>query len=176
MDDPGTHKSQHAATASAPPRSSVFHSAIVLLLATLALVAFICMLGDLRRKNNAITRTRWHADAFARRVAGTDVLPLNLEPDVPPELRNQIIQVEWLPRDAARYLRSSQRRVIVAYTRPLPRVLGSNGRAVVFFQDGRFDVEWLTLSRFDGLFAAQQEEIQRLAAAAAEEGDPADGP
>ena len=51
----------------------------------------------------------------------------------------------------------------VAQTVPISRYLARDGRAVIFFEKGRFRCRWVTVSQFDELAAAQQEEVRRYA-------------
>ena len=151
------------------PRKDVVRNAVVLCLATAGLVAFILGLGDFRRQRNALAQLRWHATTFERRIGAGGVLPLNFEPDVPPEGRRKMIPLEWLDREAAGKLRGSDRPIIVAQTVSILQVFGRNGRAVMTFRGGKLSVEWMTLPQFDGLYAAQQEFVRRLGAEKASE-------
>ncbi len=145
-------------------RKSILRSVLVLAVATIILFVFILVQGDIRRRQRNVDQAFWHAGTLAERAGETGVLPLNLEP-VPTPGR-QPGMFEWVDRDDARHLRNSDERVIAAYTvRPLQLLL-RDGRAVIVFERGRFDVEWMTLSRFDELFAAQREDIRRIAAGA----------
>jgi hypothetical protein len=153
-------------------RRSILRSAAVLAVATIILLVFILALGDIRRRNRAIDQARWHVGVLEERAGGTGVLPLNLEPAASPGRSRSMF--EWLNRDDARHLRASDRRVIAAYTvRPLQLLL-RDGRAVVFFAAGRFDVQWVPISQFDELLAAQRDEIHRITAEAPHSG--VDGP
>jgi len=155
------------AALSAPPavrrRPQIVLLVVLLLVAAATLLVFIGLLGDFRRQGNALTQAKQQAAVYAGRSAGTGILPLNLEPEVGTESGAETISVEWLSAEEARLLRKSGSRVIVARTAPVVRALGRDGRAVVFFKDGRFDVEWVTLAEFEALRAAQQVEIARCA-------------
>jgi len=147
---------------SARRRLSILRSVIVLAVATIALFVFILGQGDARRRQRAMEQAQWHANTLSKRVGESGVLPLNLEPEPAPGRQTDML--ESLSRQEARYLRQSDRRVIVAQTTPVLRVFAPAGRAVIFFQHGRFDVEWLTVAQFDELHAQQQDEIRRLEA------------
>ena len=146
------------------PRKDVVRTAVVLCLAAAGLVAFILGLGDFRRQRNSLAQVRWHATNFERRIGEGGALPLNFDPEVPPEGRRKMIPLESLDRQAAAKLRGSDGPIIVAQTVPILKVFGRNGRAVMTFRGGKFSVEWMTLPRFDAVYAAQQELLRRLAA------------
>ena len=135
----------------------------MLCVATAGLVAFILGLGDFRRQRNALAQVRWQATNYERRIGTGGLLPLNFEPDVPPEGRRRMIPLEWLDHQSAGMLRGSDRPIIVAQTVPILQVFGRNGRAVMIFRAGKFSVEWMALPRFDEVYAAQQELIRRVA-------------
>lgn len=139
-------------------RKSPLQSTAVLLIAFLGLVAFILGLGDFRRQRYAVEQARWHAANYQRRTGEGGLLPLNLEPETPPGGANQMIALEWLDRQAATAARQRRGRVIVAQTVPITQVLRRDGRAVIFFQDGRFDAAWLSLAQFDALRNAPSRE------------------
>jgi hypothetical protein len=121
--------------------------------------------GDVRRRQRAMSQAEWHAGTLIQRLGDTKVLPLNLEPVSDAERKGQMFRVEWLSRDDALCLRKSDKPVLAAQTVSLPRVLAPDGRAAIFFEGGKFYVKWLTLPEFDGLYAAQKDEIRRLSAA-----------
>ena len=127
-----------------------------LTVSTLALVVFILVLGDMRRKYTAVQFATWYADELTERLGGTQALPLNLKPDAAPEHARKVKEFEWLPREDARQLRGRDGRILVARTRPVNRSLAPDGRAVVFFTSGTFHTEWLALAEFDDLDAAQR--------------------
>ncbi|MGB2984336.1 MAG: hypothetical protein WBE26_00520 [Phycisphaerae bacterium] len=159
-----TADSPHDAVKLSRRRTPVSRSVIILVVGTVALFVFILVQGDLRRRQRAMEQAHLHAAALAKRVGEAGALPLNLELLPTPERKAKTYRVEQLSRQDARHLRKSGKRVIVAQTVPLPQVLTPDGRAVIFFEGGKFDVEWLTLPEFDELYAAQQDEIRRLAA------------
>jgi len=144
-------------------RRRFVRSVIFLTLCTAALLAIILASGDFRRRQRAVEQMRWHASVLTGRIGPGGLLPLNLEPDPTPERLSGMFNIEWMPRDDARLLRGSGQRCAVAQTGPLLQVLGPEGRAVLFFDNGNFDAQWMTLDRFDDYFAKQQEEIRRLA-------------
>jgi len=147
-----------------PPRKEVARTAVLLCLATAALVAFILGLGDFRRQRYALAQLRWHANNYERRIGPGGVMPLNFDPDVPPEGQRKMIPLQWLDRASAAKLRGGDRPVMVAQTVPILQVFGYDGRAVMTFKGGKLTVEWLTLPRFEALWAAQKELVDRLAA------------
>ncbi len=149
-----------------PPRGGtpILRSLILLAVTTTALALFILGLGDLRRKHAALGKAGWYAAQLRDRVDGVTALPLNLRIEIPPGMRTRVYAVESLSPEHARLLRGSDQPVIVAQTVPIPRRFTSDGRAVVFFEAGRFDAKWLPLSRYDELAVAQLDEIRRRAA------------
>lgn len=126
-----------------------------LALATVALVAFILMLGDSRRRGVALIRAAEYITQLQSRQGPGRSLPLNLafEPDVPATSRP--LRFTWLSRDEAATLRKVSDPVLVAQTAPIRCHLRRNGRAVVFFENGDFRAAWLTLPVYDRLLAEQ---------------------
>jgi hypothetical protein len=147
-----------------PPRKDATRTALLLLIATGVLVAFILGLGDFRRQRFALDQLRWHANNYERRIGAGGVMPLNFDPDVPPEGQRKMIPLQWLDRASAAKLRGGDRTVIVAQTIPILQVFGYDGRAVMTFKGGKLTVEWMTLPRFEALWAAQKELVDRPAA------------
>ncbi len=125
------------------------------------MLVFILAQGDLRRRQRAMEQAKWHAATLAERTGPGGALPLNLEPAAAPRRRSPMFKIEWLDREEARLLRKRAEPYVAAQTVPLLQVLAPDGRAVILFQDGRFDVKWLTLSEFDARFAEQQRRIRR---------------
>lgn len=154
-------EANQAAAGPTPRRAPVRRSIILLAVATVALAVFILALGDWRRRHMALDEARWYASELSNRVGEGLALPLNLEIEVPPELRPTLRKFDWLTREEAHRLRAKDGRFIVAQTGEVRQVLGSNGRAVVFFQGDGFECEWLTLAEFDALYATQEEELRR---------------
>jgi len=136
----------------------------MLLIATGVLVAFILGLGDFRRQRFALAQLRWHADNYERRIGVGGVMPLNFDPDIPPEGRQRMIPLESLDRQAAATLRGIDRPILVAQSVPIVQVFGRKGRAVMTFSKGKFAVEWMTLRRFEELWTAQKVLVDRQAA------------
>ena len=172
METPGVVNPDSAAVRSARRRVLLFRSVLWLVLTTVALLVFILVLGDVRRKNNALAQVTAHAAVYSERVGKDGTVPLNLEVDLSTFLAGQQVKafhIEWLSRDDARLLRGSAQSIIVAHTVPLSQTLAPNGRAVVLFTDGKFDVTWMALSQFDAQWEAQQQEVERRAAEARNE-------
>ncbi len=161
MDSPATFGADSAASGPARSRTPIHRSAIVLAICTIALLAFILVQGDSRRRQRAIEQLKRQTATLLERVGENDILPLNLEPNTDPTQQSKTLRVEWLTRQDARLLRKSTGRKIVAQTIPVRQVLGREGRAVILFEKGRFDVEWMTLSEFDEQYTAQLDEIRR---------------
>ncbi len=144
------------------PRPPVRRSVAVLVVATLALVVFILVLGDIRRKNTPLAQAQWYASQLTDRLGSARALPLNLDVDVSPAHEPKLRRFNRLTPERARTLRQAGRRVVAAYTNPINRVLAPDGRAVVFFEAGSFSAEWLSLAEADVVLAAQQSLIQSL--------------
>lgn len=151
----GTGEVNHVATAPSPRRAPVRRSVIFLAIATVALAVFILGLGDWRRMRMARSEAELYANELSKRMGDGLALPLNLEIAGSPELKPKLHRFDWLTSEQARRLRSKDGRFIVAQTAEVRQVLRSNGRAVIFFQAGEFQCEWLRRSKFDALYAAQ---------------------
>ncbi len=161
MDSPATFGADSAAPGPARSRTPIYRSAIALAICTIALLALILVQGDSRRRQRAIEQLSRQAATLVERAGESGVLPLNLEPYTDPGQQSKTIRVKWLTRQDARLLRKSAGRKIVVRTLPVRQVLGRQGRAVIFFETGRVDVEWVTLSKFNEQYAAQLDEIRR---------------
>lgn len=144
-----------------PPRTHVARKALLLCLASAALVAFILGLGDFRRQRNALAQLRLHANNYERRIGAGGVMPLNFDPDVPPGGQRKMIPLQWLDRASAAKLRGVDRPVMVAQTIPILQVFGYDGRAVMTFKSGKLTVEWMKLPRFEALWTEQKEMLNR---------------
>lgn len=141
-------------------RRSVLRSVLLLALCTIVLFVFILVQHDVRRRQRNMDDAFRCAGVLTGRIGEAGILPLNLEVasgGAPP-----VSEFGYLLRRDAHILRASSRPIITAWTAPVSRVFAPDGRAVIFFTNGRFDVEWLTLAEFDRSYAAQQDEIQRL--------------
>lgn len=143
-------------------RGSLLRNVIVLGIAAAALLTYIGSAGYVRRKGNAIAQGERHAQALMLLMGDSRQLPLNLEPQPQSNAHGRPIAFAWLDRESARSLRGRGERIIVAQSSPLPGVFARRGRAVMFFEDGEFDVEWLTLRDFDRLAADQDALLRRL--------------
>lgn len=151
-------------------RRSIFRSAFLLVLCTIVLFAFILFQGDIRRRQRTKDDAQSYASVLTARIGDTGALPLNLE--LPNDHPPPSYPFEWLTRRDAHLLRRSTGRIIAAYSSPVTRILAPDGRTVVLFTDGHFDVEWMSLEEFDTAEAAQREEVKRLAAGAAQDNPP----
>lgn len=150
-----------ATAASAKRRKSLLRYAILLAIATGALILFILLLGDLRRQSSALAQMKRYTGILTARLGEKRSLPLNLELDVSPEQASGTPAFEHLSREQAWLLRDRDKRIIVAQTFPVRQRLLFDGRAVVFFEQGRFSFEWFRADDFDKLYAAQVEELRR---------------
>ncbi len=132
----------------------------MLILAGLGLFLFICGLGDARRKAFAVEQVRRYASALQNRVSAGGVLPLNLEPEPPREGADKLIPLEWLDRESAVAARDREQRIPVARTAPVSQWLGRDGRVVVYFEKGKFDVGWVRLGRSDAPLASPRDRVR----------------
>lgn len=136
----------NAAVTQPGSKRSLFKSSVYLVLASAGLISFILGLGDIRRQRYALEQARWHAANFQKRVGEGGLLPLNLEPESPPPGASQMIALEWPDHQAAAAMREKKGRIIVAKTVPITQILRRDGRAVIAFENGRFDAQWMPLS------------------------------
>lgn len=145
-------------------RRRIIRSLIFLIAASLALALSIMVMGDMRHYRVAMNAGRTYIDQVSQRVGQQRQLPLNLRFDesVDDDATVFIRNFEWLTRDQAYLLRRTKRRVIAAHSSPVRRWLLVDGRVVVFFQDGEFSLEWLSLPGFEAVWQTQSDEIGRL--------------
>lgn len=148
---------------SQPRRMSINKMLIFILMGATALIVFNGYLGDMRRKQNALAQAEIHVDRYAKRLGDAKILPLNHELDVKDEQIAKMFRMEWLSSNDARILRHTDQPVVVAQTVTLPLFLSADGRAVIFFDKGQYNIQWLTLAEFDQVHATQNTEIARIA-------------
>lgn len=141
---------------------SIHKMLIVILLGAAALILFNGYLGDVRRKQNALAQAELHADRYLMRMGDENILLLNFELDFEDKQIAKLFRMEWLPSNHARILRQTDQPVVVAQSVILPLFLSTDGRAVIFFDKGQYNVQWLTHAEFDQVQAAQQSEIERI--------------
>lgn len=156
-------------TVAAPPASSTAASIRkrpvsvqlgVLVFATLGLILFILVMGDVRRKSAALTRGQAYADELSARIGANGVLPLELSPRVFADELSRTYRFEALGRDAAFRLRSAAAPVLAAWTAPIRQDVLSQSRAIVVFENGRFLARWVDEKTFQDHFQKQDEEIR----------------
>jgi hypothetical protein len=150
-----------ALTSNLPRRRSPLQTLTRLLVLTIVLLIFIAWVGDWRRRHNVDTLMNTQAIAYSSLTTDAGLLPLNLQPFLPLDPASRLIE-GWLSPDEARALRGVDEEVMVAWTVPLVRALGRNERAVIFFNGGKFDVRWLSPTRFDERRAQQTARIADL--------------
>lgn len=146
-------------------RKRVVRTLSLLAVATVGLILFILVMGDLRRHEGAFTLAESYIEQVSERVGQQHALPLNLAfrvEEKPGESAAGRPKFEWLTRDEAWLLRHSDRRVLAAQTQPILRRLMTDGRVVVFFENGVFSSDWISLDVFDRFVIAQTEESERL--------------
>ena len=141
---------------------SILRPASFLALATVALIAFIAITGDLRRERNAMARARVCASELTDRVGPGGRLPLNLSATDSRVAEAQGIGMESLSSADAHLLRGVGGRVLSAWTMPIVRAMGADGRATVWFEGGAFSVQWMTLSAFETALAEQNARVASL--------------
>lgn len=155
----------HDDTEPAKRRKRVVRTLSLLVVATVGLILFIIVMGDLRRHERAFALAKTYIDEVSQRVGQQHILPLNLTLQVdenPGETSGPGPTLECLTRYEALLLRSSDRRVLAAQTQPIIRRVMSNGRVVIFFEDGVFSSDWISLGEFKRFVFAQDEEIEKL--------------
>lgn len=116
---------------------------VLLVLATGALIVFILLMGDFRRKSAALQRTRAHAAELEQRVGTGGVLPLELSARESADAASPSFRVESLGRDQAYRLRHVDGPVLVAWTGVIRGDILPEGRAAVFFERGAFTSRWM---------------------------------
>lgn len=144
-----------------PRRLSIAQMIILLLIGAIVLMVFNFLLGDFRRKQNAIAQAQLHAQHYTRLAGESGLLPLNLEPKIDDTKTTRMFQMEWLSSDQVRKFRTSDTPVIIAQTVELPQLLTTYGRAVILYHEGNYTTKWMTLSEFDQQITQQTESIDR---------------
>jgi len=147
------------------PRSSgrSVRSILILVVGVAALLVFISLVGDFRRKQNTLAQMEWHEATYVSRMGNTVELPLNLDPDIPEARKDMMIKVKWIDANAARVLRGYDGPVITTWSSRIPQALGADGRAVIIFQKGKFRVEWMELPAFDQAMKEQNARVAKMA-------------
>jgi len=151
--------------AAAGRRKRVVRSLSLLAVATVGLILFIIVIGDLRRHERAFALAEAYIVQVSQRVGRQHALPLNLAFQVDEKPGESIAarpKLEWLSRYEALLLRRSDRRVLAAHTQPILRRVMTDGRVVVFFEKGVFSSDWISLGTFERFVTAQTEEFERL--------------
>lgn len=146
-------------------RKRVVRTLSLLAVATVGLILFILVMGDLRRHERAFALAEAYIAEVSQRVGQQHALPLNLAFRVVENLGESPAarpKLEWLTRYEALLLRRSDRRVLAAQTRPILRRLMTDGRVVVFFEKGVFSSDWISLDVFDRFITAQTEDFERF--------------
>ena len=149
------------------PRESSFsfgRSLTFRLIAAIVLIIFVCVLGDYRRKGNAMLQAERYAVGLVDRLEGGGTIPLNLDPAGWELGDDDVFHLEWLSREDARCLRERAPRMLVAWSPPMPLVFAANGHAAVLMDNGRLRVVWLTLAEFSRATEAQSAVLRSCAA------------
>lgn len=142
-------------------RLSIPHMIILLLIVAVVFIGFNFLLGDYRRKQNAIAQAQMHAQHYTRLAGESGLLPLNLQPKIEDDEITKMFRMEWLNSLQVRKHRNSHSPVIIAQTIELPLFLSSNGRAVILYHEGKYTVQWMTSSEFNQNISQQQEIIDQ---------------
>lgn len=137
-------------------RTGLHRSLWLRVLTTVLLVAFVCLIGDVRRKRTATAQMDRYAQALNKQIGDSGVLPMNLDPTDVTEAAHQTIDMETLSRSDVRCLRNRHEPILVAWTVRLVQVVGVNARAVVLFEKGLARASWMSLADFDRVWAHQQ--------------------
>lgn len=128
---------------------SIFRSLLGLFLGVAILFFFLAWHRDNNRRTRAILQAEAYVDSIRPRAADTNALPLNFRPgDLLDPAAPEMTNMRWLPRDAALELRGKSGPHIVAFTGPITLFFAADGRAVVWFDKGDWNVEWLYLPEF----------------------------
>lgn len=160
-------------------RKRVVRTLLLLAVATVGLILFILVMGDLRRHAGAFALAKKYIEHVSQLVGQQHALPLNLAfrvDEKPGGLAAGRPRLEWLTRYEALLLRRSDRRVLAAHTQPILRRLMTDGRVVVFFEKGVFSSDWISLGAFDRFITVQTEEFERLERAEAAKNDMMEDP
>jgi len=137
-------------------RTSIAKMIIFLLFVAIAFMIFNFLLGDFRRKQNALAQAQMLSEHYAQIAGDSKKIPLNLEPKINNNEISKMFRMEWLSSDDVRKFRDSESPVIIAQTIKLPLFLSANGRAVVIYDKGQYSATWMTASEFDRQLAQQQ--------------------
>lgn len=142
-----------------PRRLSISQMIILLLIVAVVFMAFNFLLGDFRRKQNAIAQAQLHAQHYAQLAGDSGLLPLNLKPKIDDNETTRMFRMEWLSSDEVRKYRNSDTPVIIAQTIELPLFLSANGRAVILYHNGIYTAQWMTIPEFNLQMEQQQKSI-----------------
>jgi len=142
-------------------RASIGRRIFTLTVATIALVVFIILLGDVRRERVAVAQAQWFADMLHKQMGESTTLPVNVAPHAVADDARRLAALDWLTRDEIRHLRNLPGPIIVAHTQPVPRVLLSDGRAAVLHESGKLQSRWVSSSEFESMFAWQRSVLRQ---------------
>lgn len=130
-----------------------------LAVATVALIGFILIMGDIRRKSAALTRAQSYAAELAGRMGESRTLPLELTSRLTPDIPSQTFRFESLSRDEAYRLRETAAPVMVAWTGCIRGDVLRPGRVVIFFEEQAFAARWLEETDFADRLTKQNESL-----------------
>lgn len=146
-----------------PVKKSTGRQLVVLAVATVALIGFILVMGDIRRKSAALTRAQSYAAELSGRMGESRTLPLELTSRRTPNIPSQTFRFESLSRDEAFRLRETVAPVMVAWTGSIRGDVLRPGRVVIFFEEQSFAARWLEEADFADRLARQNVSLRGLA-------------
>lgn len=134
-------------------RSNIIRRTVYLAVATVALAAFVAGLGDVRRRDWAMSQSRWYRSALATRLTEQGDWPIDLQVDAD-QTENQSAPAEmykfkWLSAHDAQRLAHTDQSILVAWTQLVPQTIWPDGRGCVVFEGSSFDTEWLSHEAFE---------------------------
>jgi hypothetical protein len=132
-------------------RRRIFRKLAALLLASVALLIVTLYHRDGTRMTQARDWARHYVQAVSSVPVLDGALPLNLAPPTSTETGLDMGTITWIDREQALILRSHDGPLMVAQTNPVPLMLRTSGRVVVFFEAGDWRTEWVSLAEFDRL-------------------------
>jgi len=145
------------ASSPARRRSAIRRSIGVRILAAIVVVAFVCYVGDMRRRGNAMAQMQRYAETLNVAIGESGVVPLNLDGAEWLGADNIPIDMTTLSRTEIGCLRGQDSPMMIAWTVRLVQVLGVNGRAIVSYGGGRVEPSWVGESQFEALTASQHD-------------------
>ncbi len=133
-------------------RSNVIRRIIFLAIATVALVAFVAGLNDVRRRDWAMSQCRWYGEVLSKRLTDQGDWPIDLQVDINQKdtqaSPTEMYKISWLSPDEVRRLSPADQSILVAWTRLVPQIIRSDGHGCVVFKNNSFETVWLSDQEF----------------------------